>query len=424
MRILFYLILMAGFGNTVLRPEIENPYTLYRFIAPIGFLIVFSFRPMMVVKSLGVFILFVAYNFALATAYSGDYSQLLPSLVHYFYLFILLVLVMGMKARYADFERQFIRFIQGFYLFLLANLFIELFIGSYYPNLYVDETDESSLRAFYWNQNDLAVVLCVVAWICLAFDRFKGQVRNIVVVLTLLILFYNDSKAALLSFVGISVPAFMSMRVVAKTRVSRGVWFVLFGSLGVLAVLVLMQVSTIDIQFANDTYSIEDLLIRPITGILQLESSGEAWGSLNNRMDAAVFVIIEYINSLGFGLGAGGSWLVLTLPQYELGGAQSPHNALLQFTVDFGYPVLVGYLVLLYGAVRKLFTPNLDENERLKVIAVLSFPLLGLSQSGAIVTNYFFFAAVYFIWLLGRDAPFAGPSRHQEPAGRLADESP
>jgi hypothetical protein len=127
-------------------------------------------------------------------------------------------------------------------------------------------------------------------------------------------------------------------------------------------------------------------------------------------MDAAIFVIIEYVRSYGLGLGAGGSWLVLSMPQYALGGAQSPHNALLQFTVDFGYPVLLGYAWLIWWALRQLLTPGRGENDRLRILAILSFPLLGLSQSGAIVTNYFFFAIVYFIALLDRRVPFSAPS--------------
>ena len=119
-------------------------------------------------------------------------------------------------------------------------------------------------------------------------------------------------------------------------------------------------------------------------------------------MDATIFVIIEYLRSYGLGLGAGGSWLVLSLPQYELGGAKSPHNALLQFVVDFGFPVLVGYGYLIIYAMRMLREVEIDERMRLQVIAILSFPILGLSQSGAIITNYFFWAIVYFVWLQAR----------------------
>ena len=79
MKPLFFLIFMAGIGNTVLRPELENPLTLYRILAPIGILAMFWLRPVFVVKGLAWFLLFAVYNFALATLYSGDYTQLLAA---------------------------------------------------------------------------------------------------------------------------------------------------------------------------------------------------------------------------------------------------------------------------------------------------------------------------------------------------------
>jgi O-Antigen ligase len=405
MRILFYFILIAGIGNVVLRPEIENPFTLYRFVAPIGLAVVFATRPMMVLKYLSVFAAFALYNFVLANAYSSDYSQLLPSIVHYFYLFILLVLMIDMKARYARFDQQYLRFVEGFYAFLLLNLLLEFFVGPYYPNLYVDDSDDGSLRAFFWNQNDLAVVLCLVTWFALTLDRFRGPIRFLVTALTILLLYFNDSKAALFSLLFVSLPVYFILRLCAAVRVPPGVWYLLFSSLFALALVILNSVSEIDINFANGTYTLGELLVRPIVNIVTLQPSGEPWGSLNNRTDAAIFVIIEYLKSYGFGLGAGGSWLVLTFPQYELRGAQSPHNALLQFTVDFGFPVLLSYLSMVVWAVRRLFRHRLGQDERLKVIAILSFPMAGLSQSGAIITNFFFFAGVFFIWLIGTNTP-------------------
>lgn len=415
MKILFYLILAAGIGNTVLRPEIEDPLTLYRVLAPVGLIAMFAMRPMFVIKALGLYLLFFLYNFVLANAYGGGYSQFFPSIVHYLYLYVLLILMIYMKSRYPDFDHSLIRFGRFFFLFLMINLVFELVIGSYYPNLYVDETDEKQLRAFFWNQNDLAVVMCVIAWIVLSLDRFRGVQRIVVVVLTIAVLYYNDSKAALLSFLAVSIPVFMIFRLCARVRISRAVWIGFFSTLFVGVLGLGVALSDVAISFANDTYTLADLLVNPITNIFSLQSSGEEWGSLNNRTDAAIFVIIEYLGSYGFGLGAGGSWLVLSLPQYELGGAKSPHNALLQFVVDFGYPVVLGYAYLVFWALRRLFTYRTDQNVRLKVMAILSFPLLGLSQSGAIVTNYFFFAAVFFILLLGRIPAMAPISARRTP---------
>lgn len=415
-RWLFFFILAAGIGNTVLRPELENPYTLYRLVAPLGLLVLFAARPMMVLKCVALFAAFAAYNVLLATLYSGDFSQLGPSLVHYLYLFTLLVLMLDVKAKHADFEAAYLRFVQYFFVFLVANLALELVVGSYYPNLYPDESEDGSVRAFFWNQNDLAVVLCVIAWMALALDRYVGAVRWSVVAITLAVLYLNDSKAALLSMLLVTLPVAVIFRVCALHRIAPKVWFFVFGAAFAGSALALVAASDIDLGFANETYTFGDLLVRPIINILSLQASGEEFGSLNNRTDAAIFVIIEYLRSFGLGLGAGGSWLVLALPQYELGGAQSPHNALLQFIVDFGYPVLLGYAALVVWALRRLFLHRLPEAERLKVIAILSFPMVGLSQSGAIVTNYFFFAAVYFIWLYGRPLPMFFSGRRTPPA--------
>lgn len=418
MTALFFVILVAGIGNVVLRPGIGDPFTLYRILAPLGMLALLVLDTPLTLKALGAYAVFAAYNFALATAYGGGYSQLLPSLVHYFYLMIPLVLMIHLKANVRGFDESYLRFIRGFYIFLLANLVLEFLIGEYYPNLEVDESEEPGVRAFFWNQNDLAVVLCVIGWFYLTLDRFKGFPRALAVVVTLFLLYYNDSKAALISFCFFSLPIWLIFRICSAVRIRAFVWILLCSVVGAIFIGALVALKDYDIQFAWQRYSIDDLFLQPIMNVLTLEPTGEYLGSLNNRTDAAIFAIIEYLRTFGFGLGAGGSWLVLTLPQYELGGALSPHNALLQFIVDFGYPVLLGYLALTIWALRRLFLHRLTEYEKLKVMAILSFPMLGASQSGAIVTNFFFFSTVYFIWLLEarpKSPPSAARSLRQQP---------
>ncbi|MCL4697489.1 MAG: hypothetical protein KJ023_10650, partial [Burkholderiaceae bacterium] len=151
MKALFFAVLIAGIGNTVLRPGLENPYTLYRLLAPFGLLAVAMANPGLAAKALAAYAVFAVYNFALATAYGGDFSQLLPSLVHYLYLFIPLVMMLHLRSRGAGFERSFLTFVQAFYVFLLLNLLLELAVGSYYPNLEPDESEDGSVRAFFWN---------------------------------------------------------------------------------------------------------------------------------------------------------------------------------------------------------------------------------------------------------------------------------
>jgi hypothetical protein len=323
-------------------------------------------------------------------------------------------MMMYMRIRYADFDRSFISFVEAFYAFLFLNLLLEYFFGTLYPNLY---EDEHALRAFFWNENDLAVVLCLFGWLILSYDRYRGWPRALVLLLIVVVLYYNDSKAALVSLLLVSVPIWIALTLCRSRRVSPGVWRMFFGGIAAALAVVVVLISNTGIAFESDTYSLGELLIRPVINILTLESSGETWGSMNNRSDAAIFVIIEYVKSLGFGLGAGGSWLVLSLPQYELGGAKSPHNALLQFIVDFGYPALIGYVYAAFWAVGQLFKPGSTAHTRLKIMAILSFPVVGLSQSGAIVTNYMFFAMMFYALLSGRSVGATSRKSTLSPAG-------
>lgn len=397
---LFFIILIAGIGNTVLRPEMENPFTLFRLLAPIGLAVVFLIRPMIGVKFVGIFFLFFVYNFTIASIYSSNYTQFFPSIVHYLYLSILLVMMVVLMLNPRKFNRSYLQFIEYFYIFLLVNIVLELLFGSYYPNLDLDESNDGSVRAFFWSQNDMAVVLCAIGWMALSLDRYRGAPRAFVVFITLAILYINDSKIALISFTAISIPLYLIFSICATYRIPARVWRSLFGAVGLIVVGLLTTLGDTEIKFSLDTYTIDDLFLAPIRSIIMLNPSGEEWGSINNRTDAAIFALIEYAKTFGFGMGAGGSWLVLTLPQYELGGAKSPHNALLQFTVDFGYPVLLGYIYLVYWAASKAFIHNICERDKVKVMAILSFPLLGMSQSGAIVTNFGFFSIAFFIFLI------------------------
>lgn len=402
MRTFIYIVLLAGIGNAVLRPEMGNPWTLYRLLAPLGLFVVMLIAPWLAGVVIAAFAIFAVHSYALASAYQGDFSQLYPSLVHYFFIFNLIALVMFLRNIDDRFEWRFERFIVVFFLFLMINLSVEMVWGSFYPNLYVDESSDGSVRAFFWNQNDLAVVLCMTGWFALVRERWSSLLRMAIVGLVVLILYVNDSKAALISFLLVSIPVFVMFGVVQRIRMPRLVWGAVCSLLIIAGALLLHALRDVPISFSNEFYTFDELMFTPLRRIFSLEASSEMWGSINNRTDAAIFVLTEYFRSWGLGLGAGGSWLVLSLPEYRLGGAESPHNAILQFLVDFGYPVLFWYSWALYWAWMKMFGRHSSSNQRLKVMAVLSFPLLGLSQSGAIVTNYFFWMVATYIWLLDR----------------------
>lgn len=403
-KILFiHFVLLASFGNTVLRPDIDSDVTLFRVLAPILCIYIFFKMPLGTSRIMLWFIGFAAYSTILAFSYSSDMSQFIPSIVHYAYIFLLyIVMKFYQRLLGVRFERSYFRFIGFTIVFIFLCLGFELLLGNPFPNLYfVGEDDLQGLRAFYWNQNDLAVVLCAFGWIILTRRNTPILIKTLYAIAAGGVLVLNGSKSALAAFIIVIILAnahFIVSRFQTGIHLAKGFLAI---SIFLIAGLFLFY-GDLEFSTVQGTYTLNGLFVHPIANIMALNPSGEQLGSINNRIDATIFVLIEYFRSYGAGLGPGGSWLVLTLPQYTLGGAQSPHNALLQLLVDFGYPVLLGYGYLTFWALRVFFRRDSWLLDRARATAILSFPILGLSQSGAIVTNYTFISICFFLLLANR----------------------
>ena len=68
-------------------------------------------------------------------------------------------------------------------LLILLILLLEYIFDFNMPNLYEDFEYSKSIRAFFWNQNDLAVVLVFFSWIIM----YNQKVRFIIKVLYIFI---------------------------------------------------------------------------------------------------------------------------------------------------------------------------------------------------------------------------------------------
>lgn len=401
---LIFIVILSGFGNTVLRMDIESDLTLYRVLSPLLCIGIFFWRPWFVIKASSWFLVFLAYSALLALIYSSDLSQFIPSIVHYAYIFLLVLIMIFYKLVAKDhFEHNYTKLMIYVLVFIFFFLLLEFSIGTTFPNLYEEKSGGmNNLRAFYWNANDLAVIFGGFGWLLFSNNNFKPSFKIAYFSLCMLVMMYNGSKSAIIAFLLI---ALLSMASFIITRIRFGkLWMYLFCSIAITSISSLfIFLGDSPFTTTQGTYTLQDLFQEPIRRIINLEATGEEWGSLNNRTDASIFVLIEYFRSYGFGLGPGGSWLVLTQPEYLLGGAKSPHNALLQFIVDFGYPILLGYMYLFYKSVRIFVSKRALVLERVRAIAIITFPLLGLSQSGAIVTNYTFITLVIFIIIADKE---------------------
>lgn len=392
-----YFLILSSYGNTVIRINIESDITLFRVVGIVAFFVFFIKYTDLMIKSSVVYIVFFIYSFLLVIIYTDDFLQFYPSMIHYGYLLLLFISMYILKIIKKDyFERDFYIFLIRIILLILLILLVEYMFDFKMPNLYDDFEYSKSIRAFFWNQNDLAVVLVFFLWIIIFNQQVRVIIKLFYVLIILGIMYYNGSKVAILAmfFSFIFIPIIFLFQKFKERFILNILYFLL-----ILISIMFMFIYLGNIQFksTDGIFTINELLYKPLKSIITLQPTGEYWGSTNNRIDATIFVLKEYINNYFIGLGAGGSWLVLLMPQYELGGAKSPHNALLQFVVDFGYLVLIPYVILTFYAIKNIFKKNNFILTKIISIAILSFPLLGLSQSGSIVTNYLFWSLVFFL---------------------------
>lgn len=397
--IFIYFLILSSYGNVVLRLNIESDLTLFRVVGIIAFCVFFIKYTDIMIKWSVLYIIFFIYSFFLASLYTYDYSQFYPSMIHYGYLLLLFISMYILKMIKKDnFERDYYIFLKMIMILILLILLLEYIFDFNMPNLYEDFEYSKSIRAFFWNQNDLAVVLVFFSWIIMYNQKVRFIIKVLYIFIVLIIMYYNGSKVAILALLFSFI--FVSINFIVK-KFREGFLLSLLYIMLILLFIILIFIFFGDIQFksTDGIFTINELLFRPFISIITLQPTGEFWGSNNNRIDAAIFVLIEYIGSYFIGLGAGGSWLVLLMPQYELGGAKSPHNALLQFIVDFGYLIIIPYLILFFYAIKNIFKKNNFILTKINSVAILSFPILGLSQSGSIVTNYLFWSFVFFLIL-------------------------
>ncbi len=397
--IFIYFLILSSYGNVVLRLNIESDLTLFRVVGIIAFCVFFIKYTDIMIKWSVLYIIFFIYSFFLASLYTYDYSQFYPSMIHYGYLLLLFISMYILKMIKKDnFERDYYIFLKMIMILILLILLLEYIFDFNMPNLYEDFEYSKSIRAFFWNQNDLAVVLVFFSWIIMYNQKVRFIIKVLYIFIVLIIMYYNGSKVAILALLFSFI--FVSINFIVK-KFREGFLLSLLYIMLILLFIILIFIFFGDIQFksTDGIFTINELLFRPFISIITLQPTGEFWGSNNNRIDATIFVLIEYIGSYFIGLGAGGSWLVLLMPQYELGGAKSPHNALLQFIVDFGYLIIIPYLILFFYAIKNILKKNNFILTKINSIAIICFPILGLSQSGSIVTNYLFWSLVFFLIL-------------------------
>jgi len=391
-----FCLIISAYGNTVLRLNIDNYFTLWRILR----IIFFCFTFLKYLDHIIIFIIFITYCFCLSIAYSNDLTYFYQNIVHLIYLALLFKIVFFIKIKnLPDFEKIFLRFLYGVFTFICLYLIFEYITDIHLPNLLDYPDNAPSVRAYFWNENDLAVALVFFACIITYNQNINIFYRILYNCFVMAILYYNSSKIAIISLAFFLILTCIFCFYIKIKKIYA------FGFLVFSCLVIPFMISCfweVQLKFNEEYFSLKDLLGEPIERIINLEPNKEA-GSIAERTDSAIYVLTELFKTYGFGLGPGGTWLVLTFPEYELPGTLSTHNAFLQFWADFGYLFLLIYMYLFFYALRTILSRQCYVLNNIRSAAILVFPLIGLSQSGAIITNYTFWSMVYFLILADKE---------------------
>lgn len=229
-----------------------------------------------------------------------------------------------------------------------------------------------TINVFFWIDNDFAAAIAAFIPILL-MDKNRQLINRSLAALGIVIIAYNGSRIALLAML-----FFMLFKLLNDFK-----W------LGVVLSLVL-GISLFfvfrDYKLGGDT--LQGLLVEPFVHIFSLNPYGLG-GSIYDRTDALIFGIIELLSSWGFGIGPGNATRMLNeVPEYSLATAQSMHNFVAQFLVEYGWLAILILILLVVNISKGL-------NIRLGWIYLITLMLVGLSQSEGLFSNYYFFVSAF-----------------------------
>ena len=386
------------FFDAVLRMEQKSGITLDRIFFILPIILTFIFHTKLYMKFLFIYFIFFIYNFLLSSIY-GSTKYFIQMSIHYFIIMnIALIVIILIKKKNAN---KIISLLYYIYLLFILTAFSQMLFGYHLPN--VDIYPNGEVQTFFRVHNDMGVALMAGMPIVIMHLYGKSFFRikfSIILLSIIFISFINDTKTALMAififiFIFIFNIFFLNRKISSKFFIILGTLIVIIGS------TITIYNNNLKIEFANETRHTNELIFDPIIRIATLDMYPmDSWGSVENRVNAAIIGIKVYINSFMIGIGYGNSVDVLEEPENQLKAAKSLHNDVLVWLLEFGLIVLFIYLFFIYKISSLLFKRyTLINNIRISIL--FSFPLGILSSSG--VTSNYYFLISFFLLIFYKD---------------------
>lgn len=384
-------MLVLAIFNPVLRLSKTNPYTGYRLLAPIFILYLILF----IKTNIEIFALYMfmfIYNLFISTIAGNSTIDSSVYMIHYLYLFVLFYIINELKIKLGSdaFKKDmYIFFI--FILYLLYALFALKLI--YKINLFYDYDYDYYINTIFSTPNDLGLVLGLyfILILCSKSESIYKKITHLFFIFS--INYYNDAKAAILSHL-IALAVYLFVYFLNRLTKYRKVFL---GTLTFLILFFLLLLRNVTINFKDNVVVLSDFIIEPFLRILKLTPYRLA-GSIYDRADAAIFGLTEFYKTWGLGTGAGTSIEILQKTYYNTATAQSLHNFLLEWLVEFGWLAILIYISAISIFIKNLKKFDLNPNHEF-VVMLPSMALLAVSQSSGYISNYLFWSILFYIIL-------------------------
>lgn len=393
---LIYFILLMGYAQASLRFSVDDPITPFRLCLPVLLLLLLvgsrqNFNRFAVVSGF-----FVAYAF-LCTVISwyGITSNTYIYSLHYLTIIFLCFMTRALMQRVG--QESFFSHLNLHFRIMVFLSIHQLLTRQEYPNI-LGKSSPDAASIYYWNENDLSLALGVFIP-ALAF-RSKRAIDWIFIALACAVIYVNSSRAVML---GLSVFLFFTVSNVVAGLLRVNAWIVLAAA-GSIALMGLFAFQNQKLQIQGDVFTFGELVFDPIRRVVELDPYPNEAGSVYDRTNASIFGIKSFLeDSATIGIGPGASIDLLERPDFALATAKSLHNLPLQLMVEFGWLSLFTFLLTFLAIWRLPWWRGEPRNAVALLGAFIFFNLVCLSQSVGILSNYYFFTCMFYVFFASRE---------------------
>lgn len=407
-RILFYLVVVAGFlGPVLFTPQIGGitlfPYRLLILALCLVFFLQISIRGGALTlpgKTTRLYLLFylgwLVYA-CLSLAWTPEKAEGIRNIL----LLSLPVTMIGLTVFYVQNMKHIKAIIHIWFIvliFFLALGLVEVTTGYHLPSSAFFMEERVRFRflptAVFYNNNDFATFIVLSLPFLISFIQYRNSlVLRLaglgICILYLDILFYTGSRAnflAVLLQVGV-----LGVLMLRKKKIAA-----------LMAFLLTAAILLIVVPFPVNMIQGNPMAMSSYGGVLDntAQDINTAAGSLSTRLSLYKNAMHLFLNSGAFGVGAGGAeYMMKNFAVYDTGGVYKIHNWWLELLVNYGVLVLCGYVLLYLSLIFSLYKIYLRPatNDEQGIAQALLLALTGFFVGSISSSSLFTF---YPQWLL------------------------